>query len=196
VIVKIEKMCLYIFLVLMLFCSFCGNVMAANDWALTVYETKLTGDNLTDTFFMQSKYEHSYLVACALSKMIGPFNKNIDVGFEGQVVKHYIGQHHLEFNALIVARWEPFPWDDYLDTSFAMGEGVSYATKTPEIEAKYHAHTSQFLDYMMFELAFAVPKVDHWSVVARIHHRSGAWGLFHGVSGASNSLGFGVRYTF
>jgi hypothetical protein len=42
-------------------------------------------------------------------------------------------------------------------------------------------------------LTFAIPE-SLWSLVTRIHHRSGAWGLF-GHSG-SNVLAAGIRYRF
>jgi hypothetical protein len=45
----------------------------------------------------------------------------------------------------------------------------------------------------MLELEFALPDARHWSVITRIHHRSGAFGLFNGVTGGSNALAFGVR---
>ena len=170
--------------------------MAAEDWSMTLYGAKLTGDSLLDTFMMSSDYDHSYLVALALSKRFASFRHYIDWEIEGQAVKHFGYQHHKEFNGLIVARWRPFPWDRYLDTTFAVGEGLSYATETPRFEALQYDETSRLLNYLMFELAFSLPEVPQWSVVGRIHHRSGAWGLFNGVHGASNALGLGLRCAF
>jgi hypothetical protein len=95
-----------------------------------------------------------------------------------------------------VFRWQPFPWDRYLDTSFAIGEGLSYATDDPEIETEKHDRTSRVLNYLMLELAVAVPQQPRWTLFGRVHHRSGVFGLFDGVTGGSNVVGAGIRYTF
>jgi hypothetical protein len=48
----------------------------------------------------------------------------------------------------------------------------------------------------LFEAAFALPDVPQWELITRIHHRSGTFGLFNGVTGASNAWGVGMRYNF
>lgn len=115
---------------------------------------------------------------------------------EGQLVKHFELQHHWEINGLVVARWHPFPWDRYLDTSFAIGEGLSYATEVPKVEVARGQDSAKLLNYLLFELTLALPKYPHWQVVALMHHRSGAFGLFSGVTGGSNFFGGGVKYLF
>lgn len=115
---------------------------------------------------------------------------------EGQLVKHFDLMNHFEVNALVVLRWLPFPWDRYLDTSFAVGEGLSYATRDPAIEVEKHGRTSQLLNYLLFELAFCLPQHPRWDYFLRVHHRSGVFGLFDGVSGGSNLVGAGFRYRF
>jgi hypothetical protein len=74
--------------------------------------------------------------------------------------------------------------------------GLSYATSVPKIEAKNHDEAAKFLGALMFELAFSHPRIQHWSLVTRLHHRSGAGGLFSGVHGASNAWAIGIRYSF
>lgn len=114
------------------------------------------------------------------------------------------GYHtHEEYNALLILRWLEFPWNRYLVTSFAFGDGLSYATKEPPIEMNQHNknhgtenETSKLLNYMLFELAFALPQYQQFNVVLRIHHRSGIFGLINGVSGGSNFIGAGVKYYF
>jgi hypothetical protein len=115
---------------------------------------------------------------------------------EGQVVKHFGLQHHWEFNGLVVARWHPFPWDRYLDTSFAIGEGLSYATEVPPVEVARGQDTAKLLNYLLFELTMALPAYPNMQVVALMHHRSGAFGLFSGVTGGSNFFGAGLKYLF
>lgn len=115
---------------------------------------------------------------------------------EGQLVKHFGLQHHWETNGLVVARWHRFPWDRYLDTSFAIGEGLSYATKVPELEVARGQDSARLLNYLLFELTLALPKYPNIQVVTLMHHRSGAFGLFSGVTGGSNFIGSGIKYLF
>lgn len=180
----------------MIVMGFCGEAAAEREWAVSLYGARLTNGTLQETVTFQTGFADSDLVVGALSRRIGSFKKYIDFELEGQVAKHFGDQDHWEFNGLVVARWLPFPWDHVIDTSFAMGEGLSYATETPELEARHHDETSQFLDYLMFEFAFSLPSVPEWSLITRIHHRSGAYGLFNGVHGASNAWGVGLRYAF
>lgn len=112
-------------------------------------------------------------------------------------------QRHYEFNLVLVLRWLKFPWNHYLKTELAIGEGISYATKIPPIEQSQHAinhglthNTSQWLNYLMFELNFALPAYPNTGVFYRIHHRSGDYGLINGVSDGSNFVGLGLRHEF
>ena len=93
-------------------------------------------------------------------------------------------------------RWLKFPWDDHIDTSFAVCDGVSYATEYPQIEVEKMDNPSKTLNYLMFEFDFRIPDIPKWSAIFRIHHRSGVFGAFNGVDGGSNAIGFGVKYTF
>ncbi|MBU0674203.1 MAG: hypothetical protein KJ950_06135 [Proteobacteria bacterium] len=110
---------------------------------------------------------------------------------------------HYEFNLVLVLRWLKFPWDRYLNTDFAFGEGISYATRCPPIEIDQHAinhgsayNCSRLLNYLMFEFTFALPSAPATQFFYRIHHRSGDYGLINGVSGGSNFVGAGIRYEF
>jgi hypothetical protein len=177
-------------------CGISTNVKADRYWAITAYGARLTDGDVDDSVTFNSDFEDSYLLAVALSRRFYTFRDLLDFELEGQIVKHFEDQDHWEFNGLLVSRWLPFPWDNYIDTTLAMGAGLSYATETPEIEAKNHSDTSQLLAYLLFEATFALPDFPQWSVVARLHHRSGAFGTFNGVYGASNALGAGIRYNF
>jgi hypothetical protein len=120
----------------------------------------------------------------------------MSIEIEGQVGKHFGIQNHWELNAVPVVRWLRFPWDGYVDTSLAVGAGVSYALETPEIEAVGVTDTPQLLGYLMFEIAASLPTMPDWFFVARLHHRSGANGLFGDRLDASNAVGLGIRYGF
>jgi hypothetical protein len=114
--------------------------------------------------------------------------------------------HHREYNAALILRWHKFPWDKYLDTSLAFGNGFSYATKYPPYETDPHGQlhgkehemykVSKTLYYLVIEWNFTHPKINPWSVFIRVHHRSGIFGLINGVDGGSNFIGGGIRYEF
>lgn len=194
-------------------------------WYACAYWAQATRNRLA-TIAVDTDYIDSHLAAFAVGKTLIPAEKYLGLDAEFQVVKH-LGkefacntiecetlvdentprysdkQDHFEFNALLIIKWHEFPWDKYIDTSFSVGEGFSYATKEPPIEKDYHNmtfgvedETSRFLNYLLFELAFAVPKLQDWSVFARVHHRSGIYGLVNGVNGGSNFVGLGIRYDF
>lgn len=96
----------------------------------------------------------------------------------------------------IAWRWANLPWNDYVTTSFAIGEGVSYATSYPSLEKKSNVNTKRLLNYLMLEATFASPCYPRLQMVMRIHHRSGAFGLYRAGNTGSNVIGLGVRYLF
>jgi hypothetical protein len=154
--------------------------------------------NLVDASIFYTGFEDSDLWVAALGKNVANYRQIIDLAVEGQVVKHSGFQSHWEYNGLLAARWLPFPWDKYLDTSFGGGAGLSYATKIPKLEEERNGEgqTEKWLVYLMLELAFSLPPIPNWSLITRIHHRSGAFGLFSGVTGSSNAWAFGIKYDF
>ncbi len=176
----------------------CGSGAAEGEWSATMYGAVLLKGNLSDASLLNSGVEDSYLTALASTRKMASYGNKIDLELEGQIVKHFRGQEHWEFNGLGAARWLPFPWDHYLDTSFAFGAGLSVATEIPDVEEERRGddQTQEVLAYLMLELELALPDSQSWSAVTRIHHRSGAFGLFNGVTGASNALAFGIKYRF
>ena len=184
-------------LTIVLFCYFSFAHAEEHDWAVTLYSAMLSGDKLFETITFSADYDGRYhFVAAALSRKLGNYDNKIDFELEGQLVRHTGLQRYSEYNAVFIARWHPFPWDNIVDTSFAIGNGLSYATEMPEIELLHHPKSSKFLNYLLLELTFTVPSQSDWHIVTRIHHRSGMFGTFSDVYGASNAWGLGVRYTF
>jgi len=170
----------------------------SKDHHITLYGAVMMDGALAESAVFSADMDREFkFAAVAAGRKIGNLFDRIDFELEGQVVKHLAGQHYWEFNALVVARWLRFPWNDIIKTSFAVGEGLSLATEISVSEEKYHGDkTSKFLNYLMFEFDFALPDEPRWSLVTRLHHRSGVFGLFNGVHGASNALGMGIRYHF
>lgn len=101
-----------------------------------------------------------------------------------------------EFDPYIIFRWANLPWNNYVNTSFAFAEGVSYDTSYPYLEKRNNDNAKRFLNYLMFEVTLANPNMPRLQLLARIHHRSGAYGLYHAGNTGSNDVGIGIRYLF
>ncbi len=172
-----------------------NRALAGEGWYLGIYGGRAVYDTLKD-ILSDRDYADSYAVALLAGRELTRHRHYLSLEAEGQYVKHFGYQTHAEFNALIALRWLLFPWDRYVDTSFAVGEGLSYATSQPNIEVEKHDRSARLLNYLMFELAGSLPQHPQWAVFLRVHHRSGVFGLFSGVSGGSNVVGLGVRYNF
>ena len=167
---------------------------ADQDWFLSLSGGQFAGSGEVD----ELRFRGSYLIGVGLSKEFEQSPPHVGWELEGQLVQHVGEQDHLEVALSINARWKTFPWDATLDTSLAFGSGLSYATEEPKAEARANARTGStpLLHYILAEVAVAVAAESPWSVFARVHHRSGIWGLFDGVGRASNSLALGVRDRF
>ena len=63
--------------------------------------------------------------------------------------------------------------------------------------AEGECSSNKWMTYILVELAFSLPRYPRWAAVMRIHHRSTAYGTFEeNMEGASNALGFGIKYRF
>jgi hypothetical protein len=173
-----------------------GSASAQRDWAATLYTGQLTDEALGNIVTANFNMEDAYWVGLGLTRRIYTYRHYFDLELEGQVNKFFGDQDNWEFDFFGYIRWLPFPWDRYLDTSFAAGAGLSYATSVPEIEVKNQGDSAKFLGALSFEFTFALPSIPHWNLVAGIHHRSGAGGMFSGVRSGSNGLNIGFRYWF
>jgi len=174
----------------------CSDAHAERDWAITLYSGRLTDTKLSSTATFNFEFENAYFIDLGVSRRLYTFQDYFNIEIEGQIARHFGDQDNWEFDLVAYFRWLLFPWNEYLNTSFAAGAGLSYATSVPAIEAKLYEETAQFLGALMFEFAFSLPHVPQWSLVTGIHHRSGAGGVFSGVQGASNAWVIGIRYTF
>ncbi|TVP83744.1 MAG: hypothetical protein EA347_12020 [Thioalkalivibrio sp.] len=120
---------------------------------------------------------------------------------EGQIVRHSGLQQHWEINLVPAVRWMHTPWDHVLDTRFAIGWGLSWASQEPPIEPRQEEEvgegdSARLLSYTLLEVEFMPPSSADWSGFVRLHHRSGVGGAFGGVRGGSNFLGAGIRRYF
>jgi len=93
-----------------------------------------------------------------------------------------------------------FPWHNYLITTFAIGDGMSYASHPPladQIEGLPSSDFNRLLNYLMLEVTFAMPSYPNLQLVGRIHHRCTMWGVYpKNINAGSTSVGVGIRYYF
>jgi len=102
-----------------------------------------------------------------------------------------------ELSAYFALRWRRLPWNHIVATTFSMGEGLSIVSDVPEVEilTTEVGSTSRLLNYWMMEMTLAVPSLPYLQLVGRIHHRSGAFGLFGDAQeSGSNTVGLGIRW--
>jgi hypothetical protein len=166
-------------------------------YALNLYTGRMTSNHWDDFLFDVDdlNFKDSYLIVIALARRIGKYQDKASFEIEGQIAKHFNFQTHWELNALAISRWEKFWWDDTLDTSVALGLGLSFATDEPELEVERDGVTNRFLLYWMLELALGLPEYPHVAVITRIHHRFNAFGLISD-GGGSYALTLGLKWRF
>jgi hypothetical protein len=162
---------------------------------LTAYAGASAQDHLYDVITFQPKFEdNAYVGGLALARELWHYKKYLSFEVEGQVAKHFNYNTHWEFVGLIIGRWHYFPWNKYVETSFAVGDGLSYYTKVSNVEKGEDDDAQRSLNYLLFELTLGLPEYPKWDLVFRIHHRSSVFGLY-GAAG-SNYVCAGLKYGF
>ncbi|SPH17774.1 hypothetical protein DEA8626_01301 [Defluviimonas aquaemixtae] len=169
--------------------------MATERWSLTGFAGVMT-DNVWEDSLQPWKVEfiESGLIGVGLGYSLPIWREGLSIGPELQAVKHFGRQSHLEFNLPVVVRYRPRRHRFAALEGYAFGIGLSYASEIPQTEIDRDGASSHFLAYWMAELEFSLPR-EGLSLVARLHHRSDAYGLFATDSGA-NALVIGLRNEF
>ncbi len=184
---------------LLLLCLFLLPALAAGEEpvnALNLYWGRMTSNEWEELFKPgEIEMADSSLVAVALARRVGGLGDRLSFEVEGQVARHYGGERYWEFVGLGGGRWEPFWWDRYVDTSLFYGLGVSYTTRRPQVEIEMDGDTERLMAYWVLELAFSLPQHPQLALIGRLHHRSGAYGLF-ADKGGSTAPAIGLKYRF
>lgn len=165
-----------------------------NPWYMTVIGGVYSGSQLLE-IPGRLDLKDSYTFGVSVSKQFAEWTRYMRLEGELQLLKHFGDQDNWELTGSVNLRWVVFPWNRYVETTLAIGEGLSWASEIPALEKAdpTNSQNAQLLNYILIEVTFAIPD-SPWSLVTRIHHRSGVWGLF-GHSG-SNILEAGIRYRF
>jgi len=165
-------------------------------WFISIYGRPYTDENLAQIATLNADYsDNNYIVVGALAREIYRYRQWLSFELEGQVGK-YLGpkDDQWEFAGLMLGRWHAFPWDKYIDTSFAVGAGLSLNSEVSQIEQDRDDHAQRLLGYLAFEFIFGLPQYPRWDLMLRLHHRSGAKGSI-GES-VSNYLCAGLKFAF
>jgi hypothetical protein len=167
---------------------------AEREWAVTLLGGQYSGSKLLE-LGGGADFKSSYTAGLSLAYQFVDWGPHVRWELEGQAIKHFGEQDVGEFVGSINARWITFPWDRHLDTSLAVGGGLSVTTEVPVLEKRDpdNSHAGTLLHYLLVEAEVGLPD-SRWSLVARVHHRSGIFGLFS--HSGSNVLALGVRYRF
>jgi len=164
-------------------------------WFLTAYAGAHAQDDFQDVITFQPTFEdNAYVGVVALAREIWHYKHYLSFELEGQIGKHFNADTHWEFVGLIIGRWHHFPWDQYIDTSLAIGDGFSYYTDVSNVETEDDEDAKRALNYLLVEVALGLPKYPRWDLVFRIHHRSSVFGLVG--AGGSNFVCAGIKFGF
>ena len=119
---------------------------------------------------------------------------------EAGLFKHGGRQDHVEGTAALVLRSGQIPLFSGLSFNLAMGNGLSYAFSRPAFEfgpTGVRGVDSRQLQYhMSFEAAFSHENLSQFELFARLHHRSGIYGVISPRRTGSNYIGGGLRFWF
>ncbi|MCB1173258.1 MAG: hypothetical protein KDK39_06825 [Leptospiraceae bacterium] len=153
-----------------------------------------------------TRFKNSFIDVLALNRDIPYTLLSVPLEGEGQVVRHSGRQRHMEYNAVLIARWgDPFQG---LPLSFGFGEGLSLATRNPDMENQrrtvFHPNVTEeedsrnLLNYLVVELEMGLHGFDSHRARAflRLHHRSGIYGTFCPPTCGSNFVAYGVKFGF
>jgi len=175
-------------------------------WATTAWGGQMYSSNFGDTFLFRGSFRPEYLGGLGLQRRLldgGPFALEWDTNLLGHRARSQPGG---PFNQAV-----PFadtPAQTFADITTGLGlrlwvqpwlslyfvEGVSLLSGASNYEKTFRENYNTFLNYLAFEVeALFTPQ---FSLVGRIHHRSGAYGLYGGVSEGSNGYLLGLRYRF
>lgn len=117
--------------------------------------------------------------------------------FEWEVIyaQHWGTSEFHEIGGVNYIRWNRFPWNHYIKTTFAVGMGPSITSKAAFYEPS-DGLKSRWLSQLNFEINLYSPANPNWALIFRVQHRSGIFKLINNVRGGSNFLTTGLRRQF
>jgi hypothetical protein len=201
-----------------IFIAYAGNLHAADMQsaampdALTLYTAQGSDRNLRQIpraiLSGDPHWEKAYFSALAYSRERGTLEdfaftrgsvlSPLRHGYELMYVKHHGLSNNSELG-IAYSLTTPDLWLGPLGVNFSAGLGLSQALGTPEYddtpagEPGKHYKTQLLA---LFSTEWQLRALPNFSLVARVHHRSGAYGLIAPRNVGSNFLAAGIRYRF
>ena len=175
-------------------------------WSATAWGGQMYTASFGDTFLFNGNFRPEYLAGIGLQRRLldgGPFAFELDTNLLNHRSRSQPGGG---FNQEVP--YSETPAQNFGDGTVGLGlrfwlqpwlniyvvEGVSLLTEPSNYEKTFRQNYATFLNYLAFEVeALVTPR---FSAVGRIHHRSGAYGTYSGVSEGSNGYLLGLRYRF
>ncbi|MEK6202210.1 MAG: hypothetical protein N2A40_07300 [Desulfobulbaceae bacterium] len=194
------------FILLLLFSPFVSKGQAASregektapdhPWALSLYGGIHASDTLHDIISFDADYsDGNNILVAGVAREVYRYRQELSFEIEGQIGRHYGDDvSHWEFVALGLGRWHAFPWDDVVNTSIAIGVGVSAYTEISNVERYRNEEAQRWLGHLAFELTFGLPQLPRWDLLMRLHHRSGMGNVIG--EGSSEYVCIGLKYAF
>lgn len=165
-------------------------------WAATAWVSWGSDGDINNLPTISSDFEQTWMVGFSLAREFARTGAHFGWELEAGLYKHFGWQTHWEGDLGIGLRWDGYEWPKSLDSSVAVVTGVSYASSLPEMEQEVDPDSRKWLHFLALEIAFARPERPEWGIVARLHHRSSAYGLYGTENGGSNFYGLGIRRWF
>ena len=153
-------------------------------------------------------FRQSYLAAAGIGRVIVP-RFDIPIPFtgvglvgnsleiEGQVVRHFGLQEHWEGTAALVLRTGELRLWGGASLNIGWANGLSYAFSDPKYEfgpGGVRGVDSRRLQYYMgLEAEFTLSQLPNVHLLAKLHHRSGIYGVISPRRTGSNFIGGGLR---
>ena len=168
---------------------------------LTAAAGRYVETSMTDIFFdpQLAPWDWDYgdinFASFTFGRKLADYGRFISFEPEAGFGRRFGDADEYEFWGALYLRWNPFFWDHIVDTSIAVSTGVSYASDNNELEEERARSNASWLHYFSPEITLAPPGDSSVSFVIRLHHRSGAGGVF-GESGGFQYLMFGLRAHF
>jgi hypothetical protein len=178
---------------------------AERNWHGTLYGAKWVHENLGDVFWRGARNDlewwDQYFVGVGLSRvLLQDFSFPINaigrgsIELEGTYVYHFGEMEHPEITGALLWRTPDLALFGPLSVNAAAGKGLSYAFKAPSLETEQSNHSAQrLMTFLAFELEFQHASMPNMSLVPRLHHRSGMYGVVGPRGDGSNYVGLGLR---
>jgi hypothetical protein len=192
-----------------------GIVMAppagADGWRIGIYSGQWADTRLPYLPYNAATgrlaFDESYLTSVIVSRHLltrDLFIPHTSIGFsdariefEGTANFHGGLQSHEEVTLGLMLRTRDYDLASSGTINFGWANGFSFALAPPAHEYGTNLvrgeDTVQFQYYMGFEAEYAHTSWERWSVFARLHHRSGIYGVISPSRTGSNIIGLGVR---